>query len=414
MPNLKPIQNVFSQFLKDRQAKISTNSKIDTDFFDRNLLDKTDLHKIKHFDINSKCVQDVKQIRDIQWDIYQDDYFKLVKIIESKKQSISRFQSKCDFPVLTATDLAFSYNLDYNDLDLMTKEDTNIAIISCIDEATQEGRFTNEIDLDGNKMDPYLSVEFAKKDKYVLDIPGSGALNYMCPLYTGESCQKDILSMEKTRGEDLANRISMWCKSRGIVKLVVTYHEGCGAVSVRCNNFPFANKMTEIEEAKKCAMTLGKNIQTRCQVNDHEIEITVGFIGSSQICDLRPMKMHNGMGTIGMLDSRFLGGKMDNLTKINFFDVLIGSDFTEGEIKSKFTTCPNDNSVKNLSISTTIAMGTHGWGWDFFSKSRPFLMLMMARGGGQELEAQEIGKLFSKKYPETANKIEYCIIRTDL
>jgi hypothetical protein len=292
--------------------------------------------------------------------------------------------------------------------------------ISCIDEGTQFEDLAFELDLDGN---PQFSEENDKfKSKYILDIAGSGAYNYSCPSFKKGISLKEAILFEKYRMEDLALRIFNWCYSKNIQKIVVTFHKNCGAVSLRCRSFPGLINSEDfiLIESKRCAESLAKSIEAYNQKENYHLKVTIGLINEKQICRVRPLSMHNGLGTLCILDSRFSGKKLDFLLGVNFFNVLSLSDFDEG-IESGLEENPEQNidfsiniiehSVRNISLSLNIAFGDHGWGEEFFHEEKPFLLFFAIRDEFQEFQTNEIISKIKEKYSDKA--ISYNLIKVD-
>ena len=343
-----------------------------------------------------------------QWRIYKQSYRFLERAISTAAShhndnvyfvSVSRLGS-----LYLVNDIAKQITVDPN---------TILAEISCVDEATQGGEFVRETDLEGN----YLgSMSDHTIDRYILSIPGSGALKYICPQSAKEGLSlSELIEVERNRLADLGYRISKWCQKKGIVKLTMTYHEACGAVQVRKKNL--INLLTDtnqLQMAKQCATNLGFEIQKASVELKSKLNVTLAFIGKNEMFKLRPMQMHNALGTIGCLDSSILCMEIDLITRLNFFDCLVPVEFDEGLPDHNYSLDAIASGVEDINLTIQIAFGEHGWGASFFNKARPYMVMLFTRSEEQSYQAQDLVRAMKLKLtPEIWEKLAFVIIRSD-
>ena len=366
---------------------------------------------IYHTEINEKT-QTLSKTRAVQWRLYKKNYYNCRK--NMARAAGSRIQSTDNYQIISLSDLGITLHIPEIKKHLLVKEGTQLVEIACIDEGTQAAEFINETNLKGRKLG---TISDPLAERYVLDLAGSGALKYVCKATENKDISvEEIVEIEKQRLEDMASRIATWCQARDIIKLTVTYHDSCGAVALRIKNLPgLSAGKTDLEVAKDCALALAKKIQAQAIKIDYELDVTLAFIGDKQMCKLRPMQMHNALGTIGCMDSRVLGQNFDTLHHLNFFDVLISSDFEEGGINTKYKIDTIHSAVKNLCLSVNIAFGDSGWGEAQFSFNRPYMIVLCVTGKEQEVQAAEIIEQMDKATEHAwQEKLEYYIVRTDL
>ena len=343
-----------------------------------------------------------------QWRIYKQSYRFLQRAIDL---SASHHNDNTYF--VPVSKLGSLYLVNDIARQITVDPDTILAEISCVDEATQGGEFVKETDLAGH----YLgSVSDHTVDRYILSIPGSGALKYICP----QSCKANIslselIEVERNRLADLGYRIARWCQKKSIVKLTMTYHEGCGAVQVRKKNL--INLLTDtnqLQMAKQCATNLGQSIQKASKELNSKLNVTLAFIGQNEMFKLRPMQMHNALGTIGCLDSSILCMEIDLITKLNFFDCLVPVEFDEGLPEHNYSLDSISSGVEDISLTIQIAFGEHGWGASFFNKARPYMVMLFCKNAEQSKEAQELIKVMEVKLTgEIWEKLAFVVIRSD-
>lgn len=328
-----------------------------------------------------------KSLRTQEWKKYRSEYFVFRHGLENS--STLSTQTSDQFKLIRLSDLSKKLKIQKLKEAILVPENTYIAEIACIDEATQNGEFINETDLNNN---PLGSISDPQFSRYILDIAGSGAVTYICGENSNNQLDlEEILDLEEYKLNDLASRFAHWAKSKNIKKLTVTYHCGCGAVALRKINLSQILKtQPNIEIAQNCAMRLAKKIENFSSQINHNLHLTVAYIGDDQICKLRPIQMHNALGTIVCLDSRVVGKAVDKISGFNFFDVLAYSDFEEGAIESKYKLDIVDNAARNLKLSMQIAMGDHGWGEEIFSYHNPYLILLFIKNNKQLEEAKLI------------------------
>jgi hypothetical protein len=354
----------------------------------------------------------IKSLRSQEWKKYRLEYFVFRHSLENS--SILSTQSSDKFNLIRLSDLAKKLKIQKLEDQILVPENTHIAEIACIDEATQSGEFINEVDLNNN---PLGSISDPQVSRYILDIAGSGAVTYICRENSENKLDLDeLLELEDQKLNDLASRFAHWAQNKSIKKLTVTYHCGCGAVSLRKNNLSqILESQSNIEIAKNCATRLAKKIENFSKQINHSLHLTVAYIGNDQICKLRPMQMHNALGTIVCLDSRVIGKAVDKISGFNFFDVLAYSDFQEGAIDSKYKLNIVDSASRNLQLSMQIAMGDHGWGQEIFSYHNPYLILLFTKDDNQVEEAKLIiNKLEELVGFKTFEKINCYIIQNQI
>ena len=314
---------------------------------------------------NQTGEKDIIELRKKQWGTYKSGYKKihelLLKNAENKKSS---------FRTLDLSKLGFVLNIsNINDM-LLVPEGTRIAEMSCVDEATQTGEFINEENLNGDLLGTISDPSVAR---YMIDLPGSGALTYECAKIEDKAYNADdLLKIENEKLDKLGRRIVNWCKLRNIFKFTVTYHCGCGAVNRRLKRHPEICSGDEMKTAKQCAVLTAKKIRLKALEIGYDLEVTTAFIGDQQMCKLRPSNMHNAVGTIGCLDSRVLAYKFDNLTGVNFFEVSIFSDLKYEDEDSEVVNDIVSEAVRNIKLTNHIATGSNGWGSEHFNKQRPY------------------------------------------
>jgi hypothetical protein len=361
---------------------------------------------------NTKICDDKKKIRKIQWKIYQAAYQNWRILVDRAVQM--RKQGDRYISCINLTDIGKLLRITEIDKKVLVPENTKIVEISCVDEATQSGEFINESDLKGNLLG---TVSDPNANRYILDIAGSGALKYVC---SKTECQnttpEKIGIIEDQRLADLASRLVFWCCERSIIKLTVTYHEGCGAVAVRKEKYPGLKNKSEIQVASDCANLLAQKISEYAEKKSYKLQITTAFICNKQMCKFRPMQMHNALGTIACLDSRVLGKNIDIISHLNFFSVLVYSEFEQGKLlENDYTIDTIESAAKNIALTCSIAFGNHSWGKDHFSISRPYLVHFMTRSSGQEIQVASIIESLKKRLNGSDfEKLEFSIIRTDL
>lgn len=355
----------------------------------------------------------IEVLRKKEWDLHKKDFHKLhLGLNTAATGSIQDDSSKTIKIKLSDLGNAFKIS-NVRDI-LLVPENTYIAEMSCVDEATQLGEFINEKNLDGRLLGTLSDPNAAR---YVIDFPGSGALTYEC-LNTDEKklSKEEIIKIEDQRLTQMAERLVNWCKIREIIKFTVTYHCGCGAVNRRLKRNPEICSQNELETAEKCALETAKKIYAQAKKIGYPLEVTTAYIGDNQMCKLRPMNMHNAVGTIGALDSRILASKLDQVTGVSFFDVFIYSDFRYETEKHEIVEDIIDQAVRSIGLTYQIATGGHGWGSDHFSTpDTKYPIILFSNGESQEFEAQEVfNKLQEFMEPEEIAKMSFFSVRTDL
>lgn len=356
---------------------------------------------------NEEEYKDIKQLRKKQWGTYKAGYKKIHEILLKNSEN-----KKSSFRTLNLSKLGFILNIsNINDM-LLVPEGTIIAEMSCVDEATQTGEFIGEENLNGDLLGTVSDPSVAR---YMIDLPGSGALTYECTDIEGKACNTDdLLKIENERLDKLCRRIVNWCKLRNIFKFTVTYHYGCGAVNRRLKRHPEICSGDEIKTAKQCAVLTAKKIRLKALEIGYDLEVTTAFIGNQQMCKLRPSNMHNAVGTIGCLDSRVLAYKFDKITSVNFFEVSIFSDLKYENEDSEAVNDIVSEAVRNIKLTNHIATGSNGWGSEHFNKQRPYLIILFAFGDDQVEEAELVFKKLSENIEkEEVDKLEFYLIRTD-
>jgi hypothetical protein len=340
---------------------------------------------------------EIEYTRIAQWNIFQDNYKKLKIILDN-------------YPNKTISLKDISKKLH-------RIEKAKILEIACVDEAVQDGVYSDEQDIYGDWI--IETVATNENEKYILNIPGSGALKYLC-----NKCRKPGLTLqelgeiEKGRLQDLAARIANWAISKEVNKIIVTYHEECGAVRMRrtsMQDFSDFSDTAEIIMAKDCAVRLARQIQKYLNKIDSEILITTAYIGKKEITKNRPVFMHNGLGALGCLDTGILCKDIDTVTGLNFYDSLIPVEFTEGVKDSEFSIDLINSGISDITLIVKIAFGAHGWGKEFFNKSRPFFILLFCKNQEQEDSAREFKTIITNKFEEiSTEKLDFFFVRTDI
>ncbi len=351
-----------------------------------------------------------------QWRKYKKPLAKLFETLNATASEIdvqnTALNSNAQIHTLNLSN--FGHNLGINDIanQILVPTTARIAMMACVDERTQSGEFIDEMNINGDLLG---TISDPSIPRYVLDIPGSGALNCECNKLENTILTRDELTnLEDERLVLLAQKIVEWCKTRNIFKFTVTYHEGCGAVSLRMKKYNSLCSGNIMQVAKQCALKTARAISEVAKEQRYHLETTVGFIGDRQMCKIGPMEMHNAVGTLGCLDSRVLAHKFDKVTGLNFFDTFIYSDFKVDQTTAEEVEEIINDAVRNISITLSIATGEHGWGNDRFTKENPYLVILFANGKQQETEAIRVFQTTIQKYPdEKIDQLAFFLIRTD-
>ncbi|MEI6728355.1 MAG: hypothetical protein WCK98_01805 [bacterium] len=355
----------------------------------------------------------IEDLRKNQWEVYKQNFFNLHLGLNTAALG-SRQDDSSKIIKVKFSDLGKAFKVEDIQSLMLVPENTHLAEMSCVDEATQLGEFINETNLNG---EPLGTLSDPNAARYVIDFPGSGALTYECLATDQEKLSKEeITKIEDQRLSVMAERVVNWCKTRNIIKFTVTYHCGCGAVNRRLKRNPEICSDGELETAKQCATTTAKKISLKAKEIGYNLEVTTAYIGDAQMCKLRPMNMHNALGTIGALDSRVLASKFDSITGTTFFDVFIYSDFKFKDEKHEIVEDIIDQAVRSIGLTYQIATGGHGWGPDHFSTpDTKYPVILFSNGDNQEVEAQEVfNKLQEFMEPEEVAKMSFFSVRTDL
>jgi hypothetical protein len=341
---------------------------------------------------------EIDYTRIAQWSIFKENYHKL-------KLQLDKFPDK----KLSLKDL---------NITITSPENAKILEIACVDEAVQDGEYSDEQYLDGELVINEHKIDGTSESKYILNIPGSGALKYLC-----NKCRKPGLTLQELgaielgRLEDLAMRITNWCMAKKINKTVITYHEECGAVSLRRNSMQDFSDFTNtaaIIMAKDCAVRLARQIKSKSVLIGYRLRVTTAYIGKSSITKNRPPFMHNGLGALGCLDTNILCKEVDKATGLYFYDSLVPVEFTEGVKNSEYSIDLINSGISDLTLIVKIAFGQHGWGKDFFSKERPFFIMLFCNSQEQEDHAKDLYKKIIEKFEEiSTEKLAFYFIRTD-
>jgi len=357
----------------------------------------------------NKKKDDINSLRQREWKIYSKAY--------------NQFRVQLNAAASSHTGGVLFVNL--NDLgkavkwpsfatDLLVKPNTRLAELSCIDEATQSGEFVDERNLNGDLLG---TISDPRVERYIIDLPGAGALHYLCEKTNRSNMTKEeLVTIENQRLEDLGSRIALWCQQRRVFKMTVTYHCGCGAIQHRIKTFPLLSKSTDVlEVAKECANNTAIHIKLAAKKLDYELQVTTAFIGNEQMCKCRPVEMHNAVGTMGCLDSRVLASRFDQITHCNFFDVFIMNEMRQSNSLFSSDFDYRNIAVANIKLSIDIVFGKTGWGSDHFSKNQPYLVVLFAKDKVQSDESLAIfDKLKKELNSDTAEKVKYYLVRTDL
>jgi hypothetical protein len=337
-------------------------------------------------------MSNISSLRQEQWQVYATSYTDLLT-------KINHLQTKKEdsLEVVSLNDLAKEYNVDdiYEKISVDNK--TFVAEICCVDEGTQRGDFVQEQDLEGHNLG---TIGDPNSKKYLIDIPGSGALKLDCPqLHDCKNKVEDVLALEDTRLTELAEKTVAWCKKKEIVKFTVTYHCNCGAIKLRKTNFPEICSDNDLDEAKNCALKLARKIDLEARKIDYKLNVTTAYIGDKQMCNFRPSSMHNAIGTIANLDDKILAAKVDDVLGLNFFDVFVDSNF---ETKDEDYKESISDSASDILLTYKIATGSHGWGLEHFSAKNPYLIMFFANNAAQLQQAEEVAQIINKQidYPE--------------
>jgi len=384
-----------------------------TGLFNTVLKNKFDLkilfNPFKKTNSATKTLIDIKNLRNIQWKQYKKPYLQFRSNLNiSAKEILGQSLKLVNLS-------SFGRNSKITDIQniILVPEKTRLAEMSCIDEATQGGDFVDEKNLNG---DPLGTISDPNAARYILDIPGSGALNYECnKIDNTELSLEELVQIENERLDKLARRIVNWSQKRNIFKFTVTYHCNCGAVRKRVLSFPQLCNGNELKVAQDCANATARKIRIKALEVGYDLEVTTAFIGDKQMCKLRPLEMHNAIGTIGTLDSRVLANKLDDLAQSNFFDVFVHSEFQYEEENPEVIKTIVSEASRNILLTINIATGDNGWGKNHFSKDNPYLIILFASGESQQTEggliAEEIKLNLDQKDQE---KLDFYIVRTDL
>jgi hypothetical protein len=354
----------------------------------------------------------IGDIRKQQWHIYKENFTALQSKLNAVSQRL-KSEEKINISTIKLSDFGQAYDIKNIKEYILVPQNTHLAQMSCVDEATQLGEFIDERNVGGQ---PLGTVSDPSTPRYVIDFPGSGALAYECVTTDIQELSKnDFLKIEDERLSITAQRIVNWCKSRDIIKFTVTYHCDCGAISRRINRHPEICPPGELETAKKCAFNIANKIDIKAKEVNYNLQVTTAYIGHSQMCKLRPVDMHNALGTIGVLDSRVLASKLDNLTGTTFFDVFIYSDLKFIHQEDQNVDDIIDQAVRSIVLTYQIATGEYGWGGDHFSSLNKYPITLFSNDSSQEIEAASVfKKLLEYLKPQDADRISFYSIRTDL
>jgi hypothetical protein len=394
--------------------RVDPNFRLKQDMDDSNTIE-SQLILIKNSDFfhpleNTKTYSSKQDTINTQWKIYRNSYQFLSLALDKATDS----NNTSSLRIIKASNFGKQYLVKDIAKKITVSPETYLAEISCVDEATQYGEFVRETDLKGRDLGMVSDPDI---ERYILDIPGSAALKYICQKAKKPGITlEEMTHIEENRLKDLGYRIASWCQQKDIVKMTVTYHEGCGAVGVRRKNMEcFNNTENELEVAHKCAKSLAKAISKASKELDFEMMTTIAFIGNKEMCKLRPMQMHNALGTIGCLDSSVVCKEFDMVTKMNFFDCLVPVEFDKGLPENEFSIDLIQSGINDLLLTVQIAFGSHGWGGEFFSKDRPYFIILFCKNQEQQDQAVEIIHKIENQIEEASfEKLSFAVIRNDL
>jgi hypothetical protein len=348
----------------------------------------------------------IDRIRIQQWNHYQKSYKKFLGVL-----STSVVNSHEGVNIVNLSAIGQKLQIDNIQDKIFVPAQTKIAQMCCVDEATQTGDFIEEENLQGDRLG---TISDPNIPRYLIDVPGSGALLYEC-----ENCEKrdaeSLMEAENRRMAEMSDCIVKWCKRNGIIKFTVTYHAGCGAVHKRYAESPEICHGSELDVARSLAKKTAEQIHLKSLEYNYPIEITTAFIGNTQMSKLRPPELHNALGTAACLDSRVSVFKLDSITGTNFFDVSVFNDLLE---KSDTDTTAKhflDNAIHDIELTIGIAIGNHGWNNEHFDTKNPYPVMLFAGNDSHQQDAQEIfSKLESKLPKDISEKLGFYLIRTDL
>lgn len=364
---------------------------------------------IAGFNFNKKTESNITSLRNSEWRTYSNAYNQFRVQLNAAGSSHTQ-----GVLFVNLSDLGKAVNWSNFSQDLLVKPNTRLAELSCIDEATQNGEFVDERNLNGDLLG---TISDPRVERYIIDLPGGGGLNYLCKKTDNKNLTtEELIDIEKQRMEDLGSRIAIWCRQKQIFKMTVTYHCGCGAINYRMKAFPMlCSSDDSLEVAKKCALNTAESIKNQARLMYYELDVTTAFIGDEQMCKARPSGMHNAIGTMGCLDSRVLASRFDQITHCNFFDVFVMDELNESKSAYQSDFNSRVSAVANIKLSIDIIFGQHGWGKDHFSKNQPYLVILFAKDKSQADESLSIFDLLKTKLTTEENEIvKFYLIRTDL
>lgn len=333
-------------------------------------------------------MSDVSILRQTQWDLFVKPYESLL----TKINHLANENNENKLEIISLESLAKEYGVQQIYEKISVDEKTFVAEMCCVDEGIQEGVYSQEEDLFGHRLGTLADPQ---SSKYMIDLPGSGALKINCPeLKNCKNCAEDILALEDSRLDDLAKKTVVWCQKKEIVKFTVTYHCGCGAISIRMKNFPEICCEDELTEAKNCALKLAKKIDLQAKTVGYDLNVTTALIGDDQMTKIRPMSMHNAIGTIVNLDDSILPNKVDDFLGLNFFDVYVNADFESKNDEYKESV---SEAADDIVLTYKIATGSHGWGESQFDSDNPYLVLFFAKSKDQIEQAKAVASAIDNR-----------------
>ncbi len=352
--------------------------------------------------INRNLHPQIEDIRKNQWKIYKDYYKKLINDLDNFSYQKVKVNTEYDLEVklVSLDELGRKLKVSEIKKEILVPEDTFIAEMCCIDEGAQTGEFIDEETIGGIKLGTICNP---KIPRYIIDLPGSGALALD---YNKEECNCET---EKVELQKIAGYIADWCKNNKIIKFTVTYHQGCGAIQKRINDHPELCSGDELEVAKSCAKQMAATIESKALEIKYPLEVTVAYISSKQMNAIRPIEMHNAIGTAVCLDPSVKIYNFDQISHANFFDIF-GFCNEDETVQEKL----NEATVKNVELSIAIASGKHGWGTTHFEKNSYPIIIFAANTNHQQNAIEIFKKLTDRDLPINPESLELYVIRTDL
>jgi hypothetical protein len=348
----------------------------------------------------------LEKIRIQQWNQYQKSYKKFASALTTSVK-----ESKGKIHTIDLSTLGQVLGVDKIQDKIFVPQQTKLAMMCCIDEGTQSGDFVQEENLDGHLLG---TISDPNIPRYLIDMPGSGALLFETDS-TKDCTKSQLIEKEEQKMDEIAECIVKWCQKNEIIKFTVTYHAGCGAVHKRFDHNPDICSGKELDFAKKIAKKTAIHIHDKAIERKYPLEVTLAFIGDTQMSKTRPPELHNALGTAACLDSRVSVCKLDTIIGTNFFEVSIFNEMVED---ADFDPTSRDflaNAIHDIDLTVQIATGPHGWNNEHFDEHSPYPVMLFAGSQKQGVEAEKIFNVLGNVFPQsTSQKLGFYIIRTDL